>query len=93
MQRSRQVSAPSNASNLGRRTFIIGAGTWAGASLTTGIAIAAPALGGASSAAAAGASPLGTRRLGSVEVSSIGYGAMSSANIYGPVPQRQDVCG
>lgn len=84
MQPSRQHS-PSSESVIPRRSFIVGTGAMAGAALLGDAAVASSTTGRGQAA-----SPLGVRRLGSVEVSAIGYGAMSAANIYGPKLQRQD---
>lgn len=67
-------------STTGRRNFLIGAGATVSAALLPGLGAAATQMPGLTKS---------TRHLGSVEVSSIGYGCMSSANIYGPVPQRK----
>lgn len=72
-----------------RRDFLKGAATIAAASAVAGLAGCVGGRPAATTAARGTSSKLGRRRLGSLEVSALGFGAMNIAWAYGPPSERQ----
>jgi aryl-alcohol dehydrogenase-like predicted oxidoreductase len=77
---------------IGRRSFLMSAGTLAAAPLFGGSATQAFAEGTASGDGALASAPIGRRRLGSLEVSSIGIGVQNMSRTYHTtIPRRADM--
>lgn len=71
----------------GRREFLVGASVLAGVAMMPNIAFAS---GKTSPSAKVGYGPLPTRKLGALEVSSIGFGCMNLAGIYKPATETPE---
>ena len=90
MTRIRKIEATESTRPLGRRTFLQATGFLAATTLGGGLAL--PALAGEPGGAATRAMVSGRRKLGKLEVSSLGLGCQDmTGTFYGTAPRRADM--
>ena len=90
MKRNRKDLASASSSNLDRRTFLQATGVLAATTLGGGLAL--PAFAGEPGGALARTLVSGRRKLGKLEVSSLGLGCQDMTGaFYGTAPRRADM--